>query len=158
MGSLTGSTSANFLAISRMPGSRLSITSGPEMVELEQQIVGVRTGAPALLDLGRHRARHDVAAREVFRRRRVAFHEALARLVEEIAALAAHPLGDEHPGAGDAGRVELPELHVLEGDSGPRGHAETVAGTDERVRRRRVNTAGATGGEQRRPRLEHRDL
>jgi len=36
---LTGSTLANFLAISRMPGSLLSIRSTPKLVELEQQVI-----------------------------------------------------------------------------------------------------------------------
>jgi hypothetical protein len=59
-------------------------------------------------------ARDHVARGEVLHRRRVALHEALAVLVQEVAALATHALGDEHARARHARRVELPELHVLE--------------------------------------------
>ena len=128
------------------------------MVELEQQVVGVLNGATAFLDLGRHRPRHDVPAREILRRRRIALHEALAVLVEKIAAFAPDALGDQHAGTGHAGRVELPELHVLEWDSRPCRHAHPVAGTDERVRRRGVDPARPAGREQRRARLQQRDL
>jgi hypothetical protein len=87
---------------------------GAEMVELQEHVVLVRPAAPALLDLLVHRPRDDVARREVLEVRRVALHEALAVAVEEDPAFAADALGDQHAGAGDPGRMELPELHVLE--------------------------------------------
>ena len=106
---------------------------GSQMIQLQQHMVGVGPAAAAFLDLGGHGARHHVAARQVLGVRRVALHEALAALVEQVAALAAHALGDQHPGAGDAGGVELPELHVFERQPGARHHADAVAGIDERV-------------------------
>ena len=39
------------------------------------------------------------------------------------------------PGAGHAGRVELPELHVLQRNAGARRHAQAVTGVDEGVGR-----------------------
>ena len=48
---------------------------------------------------------------------------------------AAHALGDQHACTRDSGRVELPELHVLERQPGARDHAEAVAGVDVGVRR-----------------------
>ena len=87
---------------------------GPEVVELQHHVVLVRTAAAPFLDLLVHRPADDVARREVLQVRRVALHEALAVAVEQDAALAAHAFGDQHARAVDAGRVELPELHVLE--------------------------------------------
>ena len=45
---------------------------------------------------------------------RVALHEALALAVEQAAALAAHRLGDQDAQPGQAGRMELVKLHVLQ--------------------------------------------
>ena len=129
-----------------------------EMIELEQQVVALGTAAAALLDLGDHSARHHVAARQVLGVRRVALHEALAVLVDQIAALAAHALGDEHPGARHAAGVELPELHVLQRQPGAGGHSQAVAGVDESVGREQVDTAGAAGRQEHRFRLQQIEL
>ncbi len=50
--------------------------------------------------------------------------------------------------------MELPELHVLERNARARGHAEAVAGVDERVGRRGEDPPRAAGGEHRRLRLQ----
>ena len=50
-------------------------------------------------------------------------------------------------GAGHPGRVELPELHVLERDAGARRHAEAVAGVDEGVGRGVIDAPRPAGGE-----------
>src|SRR5262249_30842232 len=83
--------------------------------------------APPFLDLLVHRAADDVAGGEVLQVRRVALHEALAVAVQQDSALSAHAFGDQNARAGDTGRMELPELHVLERDAGARRHAEPVA-------------------------------
>ena len=54
--------------------------------------------------------------------------------------------------------MELPELHVLERNAGARGHAEPVAGVDERVARRGEDASGAAGREQRGLRLQDHDV
>ena len=76
--------------------------------------------AAPFADLDGHGARDDVARGEVLGVGRIALHEALALGIGEVAALAAHALGDQHAGAEDAGRVELDELHVLQA-AGRRG-------------------------------------
>jgi hypothetical protein len=106
---------------------------GTQMLEVQVDMVAMRADATALIDLDRHRARNDVARCEVLRVRCVALHEAFAGRVGEIAALAAHSLGDQTPGAIDAGRVELHEFHVLQGQPRAQQHAAAVAGA--RVRR-----------------------
>ena len=73
-----GSTLANLmrdLADRRQP---LHDHLRPEVIELEQHVVLVRAAAAPFLDLLVHRARDDVARREVLQVRRVALHEALA--------------------------------------------------------------------------------
>ncbi len=125
-----------------------------KVVELEQHVVFVRTAAAAFVDLDRHGARHHVARGEVLHGRRVALHEALTIGVEQIAALAANPLGDQHPGTRHAGGVELPELHVLERNAGAGTHAQAVAGVDKGVGARGEDATSAAGGQQRGSRLQ----
>ncbi len=95
---------------------------------MHQDVVLVRTAAAPLVDLDRHRARDDVARRQILRRRRIPLHEALAFGVGEIAALAAAAFGHQAAGREDAGRVELHEFHVLAGEAGAERHAGAVAG------------------------------
>ncbi len=54
--------------------------------------------------------------------------------------------------------MELPELHVFQRNAGASGHAEAVAGIDERVGRRREDPPGAAGGQHRRLRLQDHRL
>ena len=113
---------------------------GAEMAQVEEhRAVDATTG----LDLGRLRARDDVARRELERVRRVARHEALAVAVDEEAALAAAALGDEDAARIERRRVELHELHVLERKPGVQRHRHAVAVAGVRVRRRAVDPAHA---------------
>ena len=77
---------------------------GPEMFQMQQDVVLVRPAAPTLVDLDRHRAADDVPARQIFGARRIALHEALTFRIGEIAALAARAFGDQAAGAVDSGR------------------------------------------------------
>ena len=78
---------------------------------------------------------HDVARRQLCHRMQ-ALHEALAALVDEVRALAADGLADEHAaGAGhvERGGVELEELEVGELRARAPRHGQAVAGGDLRV-------------------------
>jgi hypothetical protein len=99
-----------------------------EMLQVQEDMVLVLADAAALADLDRHRAAHDVARREILGVRCVALHEALAAGVAQNAALAAHAFSDEAARAVDAGRMELHELHVLQGQAGAQHHAAAIAG------------------------------
>ena len=125
---------------------------GPEVPQVEHHRA-VDTAAG--LDLGRLRARDDVARGQLERVRRVALHEALAVLVDQVAALAAAALGDEDPRRVHRRRVELHELHVLERQAGAKRHRHPVAGAGVGVRRRAVEAPRAAGREDRR-RAGHR--
>src|SRR6185312_32294 len=94
------------------------------------------------------------AGREVFDRGGVALHEALTRGVAQDGALAARALGEEDAEAGQTGRVELEELHVLEREALAPDDADAVAGEGVRVRGRLVDLAEAAGREDDRLRLE----
>ena len=120
---------------------------GAEVLEVQVDVVLVRAHAPAFADLDGHRAAHDVARREVLGVRRVALHEALARRIGEVAALAAHAFGDQAARAVDAGRVELHEFHVLQRQAGAQHHATAVAGAGVRGRAGEERTAVAARGE-----------
>src|SRR3546814_3377270 len=66
-----------------------------EMLDMAVDVILVRADAAAFADLDGHRAADHVAARQILGGGGVALHEALALRIGEIAALAAHPLGDE---------------------------------------------------------------
>src|SRR3546814_13059110 len=102
------------------------------MIEVQVDMVLVRPDAAAFADFERHRTRDDVARREILRRRGIAFHETLALGVGEVTTLAARALGDQHARAIDAGRMELDEFHVLQGQAGAQHHAAAVAGAGVR--------------------------
>src|SRR5690606_36449717 len=102
--------------------------------------------APSLADLLVDALQDHIARGEVLHRRRVAFHEALAVVVAEDAALAAGALGDEDAEAVEARRVELDELHVLEREARAQGDRHAVAGAGVRVRGRLEGAAVAAGG------------
>ncbi len=129
-------------------GQALAYHVVAEMVQLEHHMIAVRPATPPLVDLYRHRARHHVAAGQVFRVRRVFGHEALAVLVDQIAALASHPFGDQHARAIYTGGMELEELHVLQRNAGTRRHAQSVAGIDEGIGTGMEDTPCTAGGEQ----------
>ena len=112
-------------------------------------MVRVRPAATPIENLQDHRPRHHVAPGEVLRGGRVAFHEALAVLVDEVAALAPATLRHQHPGAVDAGGMELPHLDVLHRHPGAQRHGNAIAGVDVGVGGAGVDAPGAAGGEHR---------
>ena len=120
-----------------------------EVIEFQQHVICVGAATPPFQHFEHHRPGHNVPARQVLGGGRVAFHEALAVPVDEVAALAAAAFGDEHPGAVDAGGVKLPHLHVLHGQPGPQRHADAVAGVHQRIGGAGVDAPGPAGGQHR---------
>src|ERR1700730_12373564 len=88
-------------------GEALMQYPGIEVLEMQQNVVALRTAAAALADLDRHSAGDDVARGEILGARCIALHEALAFPIRKIAALAARALGDQAAGAVNAGRMKL---------------------------------------------------
>lgn len=131
---------------------------GLEVREVEQDVVLVRSGAAAFADLVRHGPRDDVAGGEVLDGGGVALHEALAVGVAQDAALAAGGLGEQDAEAGEAGRVELEELHVLQGQAAAVGQGHAVTGEGVGVGGGLEDLAGAAGREDDRLGLEDVDL
>lgn len=127
---------------------------GAEVRAVEQHVVLVRAGAAALRDLLDHAARDDVTRGEVLDGRGVALHEPLAAGVAEDRALAARALGEEDAEAGQAGRVELEELHVLQRELLAPDDPDAVAREGVRVGGRLEDLAEAAGGEDDRLRVE----
>src|SRR5499433_444184 len=96
------------------------------MIEAQVDVVIELAHPATLADLDRHRARDYVARGEILGGGRVAFHEALALGVDQIATLAARALGDQTAGAVDPGRMELDKLHVLQRQAGTQHHRVAV--------------------------------
>jgi len=116
---------------------------------LQEHVVFVGAAATAFLDFLVHAARDEVARGQVFERRGIALHEALAVAVQKNRAFATAAFGEQHARAGHAGGVKLPELHVFERDAGARRHAQAIAGVDESVGGGGEDAARAASGQQR---------
>ena len=130
-----------------MPGSRLSIMRGIEMLQMQMHVVLVGPEAAAFPDLDGDGAGDDVARSKILGGRRVALHEFLAFGIAQKAAFAARAFGDQDAGAIDAGRVELHEFHVLERQPGAEHHGVAVAGADMGGGAGEIGAAIAAGGE-----------
>jgi len=131
---------------------------GFKVSEVEQHVILVRPAAAALAHLVGHRPRHHVARGEVLDGGRVALHKALTRAVAQDRALAACGLGQQDSQSGEAGRVELEELHVLKRQAGSQRDAHAVARERVRVRGGLKDLACATCGEDDGLGTEHVDL
>ena len=118
-----------------------------QVVQVQEDMVLVRTDAAAFADLDGHGPADHVARGQVLHRRGVALHEALALGIGQVAAFAAGALGDQAAGAVDAGGVELHELHVLQRQAGAQHHGVAVAGAGVRGGAGEVGAAIAAGGE-----------
>jgi hypothetical protein len=81
----------------------------------------------------------------------VALHERVAVGIDQAPPFAAHRLGDEKILGGrmiEAGGVELDELQVGHGGTGPVAHGNAVAGGDVRVAGVQIDLSGTAGGQQ----------
>ncbi len=118
-----------------------------EMIEVQENVVLVLADAAAFADLDGHRARDDVARSKIFRRRRVALHEAFALGVHKVSAFAAGAFGDQTAGAIDAGRMELHELHVLQRQAGAEHHGVAIASLGVGAGAGQISAAIPAGGQ-----------
>ncbi len=109
-------------------GKPLVDHAGPEMLEMQIDVIVLGTYATTFADLHGHRAAHDVARGEVLRVRGITLHEALTLPIRQITTLAARAFGNQTAGAVDTRRVELHELHVLQREPGAQRHGVTVSG------------------------------
>ena len=128
------------------------------MAHVDIDVVLVRSRAAAFQDLLHHRAGDDVAGGQVDDGGGVALHEPLALAVEQSAALAADRLGDQDAQPRQAGRVELVELHVLQGKSLTEDDAQAVTGQRVCVGGGLVHPARPAGGQHDRLGPEHVDV
>ena len=117
-----------------------------QVVEVQVDVVLVRADAAAFADLDGHRAADHVAGQDPWRRR-IALHETLALGIGQIAALAAHALGDQAPGAVNAGGMELHELHVLKRQACAQHHAVAITGAGMRRGAGEIGAPVAAGGQ-----------
>src|SRR5687768_9553958 len=121
-------------------------------------MIGVPAASPPVLYFRRHCARDDVATGEVFCMRRVALHETLSVLVEQVAAFTTHRLADKDSCAIYSARVKLPEFHVLQRYARTRSHCESVPGIDESIGAGTEYSRTATGCKQCSSCLQDHDL
>ena len=117
-----------------------------QVIQLQEHVIAIGAGTTPIQDFHHHGAGHNVTGRQVFGVRRITLHEALAVLVDQVATLAPATLGHQHTGTGNTGGVELPHFNVLNRQTRSQGHANAVAGVDQGIGGRSVDTAGTPGG------------
>ena len=93
MGSLVTSTPAKIIAVTEFPGRRAWSCYGGEVVELQENVILLRSTASTLADLDRHGTRHNVPGGQILGHRGIPLHEPLALAVDEVSALSSAPLG-----------------------------------------------------------------
>ncbi|KPW45901.1 hypothetical protein ALO88_05615 [Pseudomonas syringae pv. antirrhini] len=116
-----------------------------QVIELEHYMVAIRTTAVTGNDFLDHGTRDHVTTGKVLGVRSITLHETLAVLVDQVTAFTTAAFGNQYTCAGNAGRVELPHLDVLNRDTGTQCHADTVTGIDQGVGGGRVDTPCTAG-------------
>ena len=119
-----------------------------QMRHVQVDVVLFRTAAPALFDFLVHATRNKIARRQIFQVGRVALHKPFTVGVAQNRALATAAFGQQHASARHASGMELPELHVFQGNACACCHAQTIAGVDEGIGGSRKNPSCAAGGQQ----------
>ena len=99
-----------------------------QVIQVQEDVVGVLADAAPFPDLHGHGAGDDVPAGQVLGGGGIALHEALTLRIDQIAAFAAHAFGDQAARTVDAGGMELHELQILQRQARAQHHAATVAG------------------------------
>ncbi len=115
--------------------------------QVQEDVVLVWTATAAFANLVGHGAGDDVTRCQVLDGRCVALHEAFAVRVAQDGAFATCTLGEQDAQAGQAGRVELEELHVFQRDAVAEGNAHAVTGEGVGVGGGLEDLAGSAGGE-----------
>ena len=100
-----------------MSGSFSSRNFLGDVRHVDVDVVLVRAGAAAFENLEDHRTRHDVTRSEVLDGGCVTLHEAFTVGITENATFTADGFRDQDAETGESCRVELVELHVLEGQA-----------------------------------------
>ena len=117
-----------------------------QVVELQLGVWTPRAvTAAAFTDFDHDGTRHHVTTRQVFRIRGITLHEALAVFIQQVATFTTAAFCYQHACTGDAGRVELPHLHILHRHARADSHTDTVTGVDVGVGGGLVNTACTAG-------------
>src|SRR5690606_37190595 len=98
-----------------------------QMLQMQIDVILLRSDPATFVDFHGHGAAYHIAAGKILGVRGVALHEALTFGIGQVTTFAARAFRDQAAGPVDASRVELYELHVLQGEAGPRHHATTVA-------------------------------
>ena len=97
-----------------------------QVVQLQVNVILLRSTASTLSDLNGHGPTDNVSGGQVLGDRGVSLHEPLALTVDEVTSLASAALSHEAASAVDTGWVELDKLHVLVGEPGPADHGGAV--------------------------------
>ena len=118
-----------------------------QVIQVQEDVVGVLADATTFPDLHGHGAGNDVPAGQVLGGRGIALHEAFTLRIDQVAAFATHAFGDQAARTIDAGGMELHELQILQRQARAQHHAATVAGAGMGRGAGEVGAAIAAGGQ-----------
>src|SRR5690606_10251485 len=84
-----------------------------QVIELEHDVIAIRTTAVTGNDFLDHRTRNNVTTCKVLGVRSITFHETLAVLVDQVSTFTTATFRDQYTCTSNASRVELPHFDVL---------------------------------------------
>jgi len=119
---------------------------GRKMVQVQVNVVLVRSAATTFTNFDSHRTGNHITGCQILCGRGVSLHETLSVCVFEVSPFTARPLGDQATSTEDTSRVELHELKILQGKSSTRDHSATVSSASVSRGSREVSASVTTGG------------
>ena len=99
-----------------------------QVFQVQVEVIPFRANSAPLPDFDGHGAADHVTGSQVLGIGGVTLHEPFTLRIGQVTALAAHPFGNQHTGAVNAGRMELNEFHVLQRQAGAQYHGIAVTG------------------------------
>lgn len=120
---------------------------GGQVIQVEVDVVLLRSDSTTLADLHGHRTGHDITRGQVLGGGGVALHEALTLGVSQDTSLSSATLSNQASCSIDTSGVELNELGILDREASTQNHRVTVTGACVGRSGREVSTTITSSGE-----------
>lgn len=118
-----------------------------KMVEMEMNVIGLRTDTSSLKNFHGHRTRDNISRGEILSGRSISLHESLTIAVSQDTTFTSAALSHEATSTVDTGRMELDELRILDREASSGNHATTITSAGVSGGAREVSSTIATGSD-----------